>query len=189
MTEQHTVTRINDDGTDGEVMLTPSDGVPGLNFYSQVGTADWETAERVLAERFRALGWEPGVYRIDVDKPTYPSGTHRLASVTRRLGLHEGWKPGEEGLHPAYNRLPYNPRGEDNSPARAFVRTLMAAYPGATLELIAEHVETFGRHYRVIIGTPELTEETGWTPPADWVRPLSPYAAYHTAEQVPAELR
>lgn len=133
--------------------------------YGLRGHDDWETVERVLVDQHKAGEWEPGRYRIEVTAYTFEGKEHPVATVERLLPLD-----------PEYAKLPYSRNQFKELPARAYIHTLVSRYPGSTIELVAQRWVDFDAHYLATISTPELTARTGYEPPEDWVRPLSPYA-------------
>lgn len=170
------------DGSDGAVVFDHANTLPGMLWegFGLVGTYDCEAAERVLLTMFERLEWEAATYRLEVFTAYRfdPDTSKPFVTVTRELPLH-----------PAYAALEYNPRPGEG-PARVYVmKTLADAYPGASLGLLAQHLGQFHGHYRAEIGTAELTERTGWTPPQNWRRPLSHYSVYPTLAALPDELR
>jgi hypothetical protein len=158
---QHEVHRVDQDGTEHRMPLADRDYSLG---YGLIGEADWESAERVLVDQHTVGEWKPGTYKIAVSRHTV-NGYVPWVTVVRQLPLHE-----------AYARLPYKPGPNDKLPARAYIHTLVSRYPGATIELVAEHINDFDQHYRATISTPALALRTGYQLPPDTPRPLSPYA-------------
>lgn len=170
------------DGSDGAVLFDHASSLPGMLWegFGLRGVYDCEAAERVLVTMHERLEWEPAAYRLEVFTAYRfdPETSTPFVTVTRDLPLA-----------PAYAALEYNPRPGEG-PARVYVmKTLADAYPGASLGLLARHLGQFDGHYRAEIGTAELTERTGWTPPQDWRRRLSPYSVYPSYESLPDELR
>lgn len=157
------VTRIMPDGAE-EPMPLEQVAERGLYFYGLRGHDDWESAERFLVDQYHDGVWNPGRYKVEVTLRT-ETGDHPVTTVERLLPLH-----------PDYAKLPHSPFPGDKRPARAYLHTLLSRYPNTSLELVAQHLDDFDAHYRAQLSTPELTARTGYKPPSDWVRPLSPYA-------------
>jgi hypothetical protein len=148
-----TIDHIPDDGTPpARVLTTTTEPFTGL-----VGTDYWEQAEQHLVQLFRNSGWQPGTYR-------YTLG--RQITIERTLPLH-----------PTYDALTYKPNAlNPNAPIRAYVVHLAETYPNATINLIADHLDAFDKHYHGTISSTELTKRTGgYTLPPD-VRPHSHWA-------------
>lgn len=120
----------------------------------------WEVQENLLETAWQEYSWPPGTYQV-VSESRF-SGA-RLGETTRPMPLP-----------PAYARLGKTPR--DGLPARGFVRTLLARYPGSTLEQVSAHIETFDAHWWGRVGSAELAERTGYTLPEDTPRPQHPDA-------------
>ena len=176
-TYRHEIHRIGPDGTPAEEARQQIDTGRMDYFYDLRGTDNWETAERWLVDQSEAGEWEPGRYRITVTR--HAQGiTSPVCTVERLLPLCS-----------AYSDLPYKPDRKGGPPARAYVHHLVEVYVGTTLELVAEHLDVFDRHYKAIISTRELTDLTGHELPADRPRPLSPYARYHHPDDVPESLK
>jgi hypothetical protein len=84
----------------------------------------WEIQERRLGIAHIELDLPPGVYTVT----THANFSGRkVGEITREMPLPL-----------AYARLGRSPR--NGLPARSFVHTVLAAYPGSTLAHVAEHV-------------------------------------------------
>lgn len=119
----------------------------------------WEVQETVLEHAFKHAQpeWAPGDYRV-ITFANFSGGG--LGAIDRPMPMP-----------PGYARLSHSPHGE--LPARSFALTVLKRYPGTTLELVGNHIETFARHYHGEISSAELTELTGYALPSG-VRPAHP---------------
>lgn len=115
----------------------------------------WEEQEDVLSTAFKAGALEPGQYRV-VTYANY-SGAE-IGRLDRPLPLPEGW-------------LAMTKHGTDDLPSRGFGVLVLRWYPGTTVELLAEHIVDFARHYGGHISTAELEVRTGYALPEGVNRP------------------
>lgn len=116
----------------------------------------WEVAEEILATHHRDSGYPAGVYRVQV--ATFQG--HLIIEVERPLPLPPEWAA-----------LPSWPDHSKGEIARAHAGILLAAYPGAGVELIGRHLKLFADHFAGKISTPELAEKTGYQLPPELPRP------------------
>jgi hypothetical protein len=139
----------------------------------------WEVAEQQLIHQFEVGHWPESTYRVAYRVDVLDEIRQISLTMDRKLPLH-----------PAYAELPYRyDPSRKHLPTRGFINRLVRVYPGSSIELVTDNLDTFGAHFGVALSSSDLESATGYRLPADAVRVLSRYSRYRRVEDIPAHLR